>query len=162
MSELEKIAEYFRVDDDQKAEWCLRKIAEAEEERAAWKAHYEAQMNRVNAACDETVATMKTFLRDYFDSVPHKVTKTEESYRLPSGKLCMKKREPDFQYDDGELLEWLKANQGEAFIKTVEKPDWSALKKTLTVVGETVADAEGQIIPCVHAVEREPEFKIAK
>ena len=119
-------------------------------------------MARINETCDLTIHNMKEMLRDYFETVPHKVTKTEENYRLPSGKLVMKKLGPEFDYNDTELIEWLKNNKPGQYIKTKESVDWISLKKTLTVVGEIVADDTGEIIPCITVTERPDEFTIGK
>ena len=51
--------------------------------------------------------------------VPHKVTKTQESYALPSGKLVLKEQKPEWVHDDTQLLPWVKANLPE-MIRTKE------------------------------------------
>lgn len=155
-------AEGFTVTDDKAAEWCLQKIQEAEAEKAFWKAHYDDQFKRICETCDATIANMMHHLEQYFLTVPHKVTETEENYRLPSGKLVMKKQSTDFEKDDAAVIAWLKANGGEKFIETKEALDWMALKKTLSVCGNFVADEDGQIIPCITAVDRPAVFKVGK
>ena len=161
LAEIEK-DEKFVIDDDQKAEWALEQIRNAEEEKARWKDHFAEQLARINASCDLTINNMKEMLLDYFATVPHKVTKTEESYRLPSGKMVMKKQQPEWEKNDDELIEWLEKNKKDQFIKVKKSVDWAGLKKTLTVVGELVADDAGEIIPCVKAVERPDIFTIEK
>lgn len=158
MSELRD--EYFRVEDDQTAEWCLAQIRNAKEEKEKWKQFYDERYQRVCESCDLTIANMEAMLQTYFDSVPHKKTKTQENYALPSGKLVIKKQEPEYERDDAEVIEWLKAHDGQAFIKTKETLDWSGLKGTLTVLGDTVADVNGQVIPCIKATERPDIFKV--
>jgi hypothetical protein len=54
----------------------------------------------------------------------------------------------------------LKDNKKESFIKIKESLDWQGLKDTLDYIGETVADEDGQVVPCIKAVEREPVFKV--
>ena len=144
---------------DQDAEWCLLQIKRAQAEKERWKEHYKEALASVTASCDETIARMEHFLYAYFLTVPHKHTKTEENYSLPSGKIMIKKQDIDYEYDEAEVMEWLKAH-GKGFIKVKESLDWSELKATLTVMGETVADDDAEIIPCIKAVEREPVFKV--
>lgn len=158
MSELRD--ETFRVEDDQTAEWCMEQIRNANEEKKKWKEFYAERLQRVTETCDLTIANMEAYLQSYFATVPHKVTKTQENYALPSGKLVFKKQEPEYERDDDELIAWLKANGGEAFIKTKESVDWAGLKGTLSVMGETVADVHGQVIPCIKATERPDVFKV--
>lgn len=162
LKELPEEEEGFRVDDDQKAEWCLQKIRDAESEKDFWKRYYADQLAKVNETCDATIENMKARLRAYFDTVPHKKTKTQENYPLPSGKLVLKHQEPEYERNDSEVIRWLKENGGESFVKVKESLDWAGLKKTLTVIGETVADEEGQIIPCIKAVERPDAFTVDK
>ena len=149
----------FVCDDDQKAEWCLLQIRRAQAEKERWKAHYKAALDSVTAACDETIGRMEQFLRGYFLTVPHKRTKTEENYVLPSGKIMLKTQNLTYEYDESEVIKWLKDN-GKGFVKTKESLDWESLKDTLSVIGDTVADEEGEIIPCINAIEREPVFKV--
>lgn len=156
---VEEAEEGFVCDDDQKAEWCLLQIRRAKEEKERWKAHYKAALESINAGLDETIARMEMFLYGYFKTVPHKRTKTEENYPLPSGKIMLKAQNTTFEYDEAEVLEWLKQNK-KGFIKVKESLDWEGLKDTLTVVGDTVADEDAQIIPCIKAVEHQPEFKV--
>ena len=158
MSELRD--EYFRVEDDQTAEWCMTQIRNANEEKAKWKQFYDDRYKRVCESCDLTIANMEAMLHTYFDSVPHKVTKTQENYTLPSGKLVRKQQEPEYERNDAEVIEWLKAHNGETFIKTKEVLDWGTLKGTLTVLGDTVADVNGKVIPCIKATERPDVFKV--
>lgn len=150
----------FRVEDDQTAEWCMEQIKHAKEEKERWKAFYDERYKAVCDTCDLTISNMEAMLQTYFDTVPHKVTKTQENYALPSGKLVIKKQEPEYERNDEEVIQWLKANGGEMFVKTKETLDWSGLKGTLNVMGETVADANGQVIPCIKATERPDIFKV--
>lgn len=150
----------FVCDDDQKAEWCLLQIRRANAEKERWKAHYADALKSVTATCDETIARMEQFLHGYFLTVPHKRTKTEENYPLPSGKIMLKAQNTTFDYDDEELIAWLKEHKGGQFIKVKEAVDWDSLKATLSVMGETVADDDAQIIPCITAEEHEPVFKV--
>lgn len=166
MSELLKELEHaeepeegFICDDDQKAEWCLLQIKRANAEKKFWKDYYKDAQDSVVSACDATIGRMEMFLYGYFKTVPHKKTKTEENYPLPSGKIMLKAQDTKYEYDEKAVIQWLK-DKKKGFIKTEESLDWDGLKKTLMVMDETVADAEGEIIPCIKAVEREPVFKI--
>ena len=155
----EQAKDGWSCENDQDAEWCMTQIRRAEEEKLRWKAHYKEALDSVISNCDETIFRMERFLRDYFEKVPHKHTKTEENYALPSGKLMIKAQGVDYEYDEPEVLKWLKEHN-KGFIKVKESLDWAGLKETLSVVGETVADEEAEVIPCIKAVERPATFKV--
>ena len=150
----------FKVTDDQKAEWCLKKIKEAENDKQFWKAFYDAQYKTVEETADETIRNMEGLLAEYFESVPHKKTTTQESYKLPTGKLVLKKQEPKFERDEATVIEWLKKHEGTEFVKTQESLDWSGLKNTVCVVGDGVANEDGEIIPGIKVVPRDDIFKV--
>lgn len=159
MSEMPKNFNY-KCEDDQTAEWCMEQIRNANEEKERWKQFYKDQYQKVADTCDQTISDMEFMLEGYFDTVPHKVTKTQENYALPCGKLVRKQQEAEYQRDDKEVIKWLKANGGEKYIKTKEELDWSGLKGTLTIIGDTVADTKGNVIPCIKAIERPDVFKV--
>ena len=148
------------ITNDQEAEWCMEQIRNANEEKQKWKEFYEDRYASVCATCDATIMDMEAKLHAYFLTVPHKQTKTQENYALPSGKLVVKQQEPEYARNDEEVIEWLKENNGAQYIKIKETLDWAALKSTLSIMGETVADASGQIIPCITATERPDVFKV--
>ena len=152
----------FTVKDDSTAQWCMKKIREAEADRAMWKAHYEAQMEKVNKAADESINYFTAKLEEYFANVPHKATKTQESYTLPGGKLIRKKQQPKFETDDEALVPWLEENFMSQLVKVKKSADWAALKKVVSVTpdGEHVATDEGEIIPGVTVTQRPDVFKV--
>lgn len=152
----------FHVTDDKAAEWCMQKIKEAEADRAMWKKHYEAQMEKVNQAADSAVAYFTAKLQEYFATVPHKTTKTQESYSLPGGKLVQKHQQPAYETDDDKLVPWLKQNFMGQLVKVRESADWAGLKKVVTVTpdGMHVATDDGEIVPGVTVTPRPDVFKV--
>jgi len=150
----------FHVTDDKAAQWCMQKIMEAETDRAMWKAHYEAQMEKVNKAADESIAYFTGKLEEYFATVPHKATKTQESYTLPGGKLVLKQQQPKFETDDDKLVPWLEANGRTGLVKIKKSADWATLKKSLNFVGENAVTVDGEIVPGVKVEQRPNVFKV--
>lgn len=152
----------FRVTDDKAAQWCMKKIQEAEADRAMWKAHYEAQMQKVNESADSAVAYFTARLEEYFASVPHKATKTTESYSLPGGKLILKRQQPEYKVDDAALVPWLEESFMGQLVNVEKKADWAGLKKIVAVTpdGAHVATDDGEIIPGVTVTQRPDVFKV--
>ena len=156
-------------DSDQKAAWAMDKIREARKDRDMWVAWYKQKIAEIEEQTDANTANLEHKLREYFQTVPHKKTKTQESYQFPGGKLTLKQQEPEYKRDADTVIAWLKANKGEQFIKIKEELDWSNLKKACGVAdgkliaGETVTE-DGEIIQIVvdgvEVIEREPKFVV--
>lgn len=153
--------ERFVIDDDGKAEWALRKVLEARQERDKMIEHYNKQIEIAKERCANTEAYMSELLRQYMETVPVKQTKTQSSYSLPSGTIRIKNQEPEYKMDEAELTKWLADNGYGEMVKTVYKPKWGDFKKLCDVQGNAVVLKEtGEIVPCVEAVAREPKFVI--
>ena len=158
----DEIVHFLPVEGDVEADRLIREIREAQETKAFWKAYYQEKQKEVNDSCDLIIEQNTERLRNFFETVPHKKTATQEKYPLPSGKLVLKDQEPDYDRDDKAVIKFLKANGGERFVKVEEKLDWNGLKKTLSILGETAADENGKPIPGIKVIERDRAFTIEK
>lgn len=151
----------FIVDNDQKAEWAARKIREARQDTQKWTEYYERQLSAIRRANEDTEAYFAALLADYFETVPHKATKTQESYSLPSCKLVLKAQQPEFNRDEAVLCDYLDKKGRDDLVKITRRADWAALKKMLKVMEDgTCVDADGEVVEGVQAFRRHPEFKI--
>lgn len=151
----------FIVDNDQKAEWAARKIREARQDTQKWTEYYERQLSAIRRANEDTEAYFAALLADYFETVPHKATKTQESYSLPSCKLVLKAQQPEFNRDEAVLCDYLDKKGRDDLVKITRRADWAALKKTLKVMDDgTCVDADGEVVEGVQAFSRQPEFKV--
>ena len=161
-------SEGFVIDTDQRAEWALGKIkehrAEAERIAAVCDAEIERYAQIKQEAIDKAAKDsgyLESLLFAYFGTVPHKATKTQETYKLPSGTLKQKARAPEYVRDDTELLDWLTEQGMESLIETKSAPKWAELKKGITAHGEQAVYTEtGEVVPGVKVVEREPVFSV--
>lgn len=157
----------FRIDNDQKAEWALKAIREAEQERQRIQDTCRAEIERLQDSfdraetrCERETAFLRGELMRYMDTVNAKDTKTQKSYRLPSGRLVWRKPKQDLDVDRETVLEWARRTNRREVIKTKEDLDWAGLKKTLMVDGEDVLTADGEIVPGVRPVWDNGNFKV--
>lgn len=148
----------FVVDSDAKAAWALQKIAEARADRDAWVKWYEDKIAEIKAQTDFDTMNLERMLMEYFQTVPHKKTKTQESYALKNGKLIMKLQNPEYKRDEKTVIAWLKKNGGERFVKVKEELDWSGLKAKTAVLDGKLWSEDGEEIPGVEVIEREAKF----
>lgn len=161
--------EGFVVDSDAKALWVLEKIRKARADRDELVEWYKIQTKKIEEQTDFNTMYLEKLLADYFRTVPHKKTKTQESYSLPGGKLVMKKQQPEFKRDDKAAIDWLKQNGGGQFVKVEERLDWDGLKKSSgiadgkVIFSETINE-DGEIIqnsiPGIEVIEREDKFVV--
>ena len=152
--------EAFVIDTDAKAEWALAKIREARADRDRWIEWYQKKIQEITEQTDFNTMNLERMLFEYFATVPHKVTKTQESYSLPGGKLILKTQNPEFKRDDKTVIEWLKQNGQTQFIKTKEELAWSDLKSKTAVLNGKLFSEDGEEIPGVEIVEREAKFTV--
>lgn len=151
----------WEITDDNAAEWAIQRIVEAQADTAKWREHYEKQLESISRKNQETVDYMTAKLQQYFDTVPHKQSKTQESYTLPSAKLVFKAQQPSYTRNEDVLLPWVKQNAPD-LVKVIESTDWAALKKRVMVNGDDIVDAEtGEVIPGVAAEQRPPVFQVS-
>lgn len=154
----------WRITDDGCADWAVRKIAEERAELARIKELADAQIQRIEEKvaaaerrCENGSRFLTSKLAEYFQSVPHKVTKTKHSYRLLSGSLSLKLGQPTMKPDNEKLVEYLKAAGLTDLIKTEEKPAWGDFKKQLQIVGASAVDKDtGEIVEGV-TIETKPD-----
>lgn len=160
--EREEQAERWQIENDQDADWAVKKIQSAKAELDRWTRYYTGLIDKVSNSTENTVSFMTARLREYFDKVPHKETKTTEKYPLPSGELILKKPKAVWNHDDETLLDWMKKNGFSEFVKVTEKPDWAGFKKRLTEDSNgVICDSEtGLVCDVVKSEMSEPNFEV--
>ena len=161
MSEIERVeSDGFVIDTDAKAEWALKKIREARADRDKWVEWYTDKIAEIKAQTDFDTLNLEHMLAEYFATVPHKKTKTQESYKLPGGKLVLKTQNPEYNRDDARVIDWLKKNGQAQFVKVEEKLDWAALKSATAVFDGHIVTEDGEIIDGVEVINRDAKFVV--
>ena len=165
---MNETAERFIVDDDKKADWALKRIAEETAERDRLITIAQSEIDELTQKIidlekeyEDKINYFKALLVDYFATVEHKETKTTETYKLLSGSLVMKKPRKEIRHSDEALLDYFHNNGMRNYIKTVEKPIWSEFKKKLEIVDGIVVNTEsGEAIDCVTVEDIPEEFTV--
>lgn len=160
----------FVIDNDEKAEWALKKIREAAAEHdrlmalaAAEQERIARRVEEIRKAYEDGTSWLKYQLSLYFDTVPHKATKTQEKYALLSGTLVRKKGGIEYRRDDTALLNWLNESRLDQYIKTKQDVDWKELKArtSVTADGIVIYEDTGEVIDGVTAAQKPDTFDIA-
>jgi hypothetical protein len=164
----EQIDDKFIIDSAEKADWAIEKIAEHRadlkqyEEVCNQKIHtYKQKILDMQKKTEGETRSLVEMLRHYFESIPHKATKTMDKVLLPSGTLIMKRGTPAYIRDETKLGNWLQSNNYIGCFETVYKPLWDKLKKDTQIVGNTVVDpSSGIVIEGVTVVQGTDEFEV--
>lgn len=162
-------SEGFAIDNDGKADWAIRKIAEeqaeldrleavAQQQKAEIDQRIEAERKRI----EQRTSYLRAELERYFDTVPHRKTKTKESYRLLSGSLTRKKGGVEYTRDDKKLAAWMQHNGYADLVKTEPKPAWGMFKKLLTPTesGAVTLAETGEVVDGVIAEQKPDTFSV--
>lgn len=158
----------WRIADDACADWAVAKIAEERAELDRIKRLADEQIHRImdkvaaaEKRCKNGTEYLTGKLAEYFETVPHKKTKTTESYRLLSGTLKVKLGGAAMKQDDEKLLEYLKASGNSEMVQTTEKPRWGEFKKRLEILGDVVVDkTTGEVVEGVEVIVKPDTFTV--
>lgn len=160
----------FRIQDDNQADWALRKIARARQDMKEAEETAAMEIEKINrwldGQRDESLRTELFFtvlLQEYYE--PRFMTNPDKkTYKLPSGKVQRRTQQPQFDRDNEALLAWLKQREMTDYIEVKETPKWGELKQQVQVVGEHVVikdgPLKGEIIDGVEVVHRPPIFRV--
>jgi len=162
----EQQREGWKIENDSQADWALDKIRETQAEYKRFEMVVNDKIQQLQEALEKEKERMENEvnffqgkLAQYFETVPRKSTKTQETYKLPSGRLVKKYKQPKIVRDDEKLVEWLEQNGMKELVKIEKKADWATLKKETQIAGETVVSKNtGEVIPGVTVVPQNPEF----
>lgn len=172
----------FVIDTDEKAEWAIKKIAE---ERAETQRYisvcedaiktYRDKIEKAKSDLDNKTSYLTHQLRLYMDTVKAKESKTQKTYKLPSGTLKVKYQKPEYKRDEEKLTEFLKKNYTD-YVETIYKPKWAEFKKIVSLNRDPIVDEEsgelidytpyylvdpnGKAVEGVVVIEREPVFEV--
>lgn len=164
----EQQREVWKIENDSTADWALDKIREAQAEYRRFEMVINDKISQLQVALaaekekmERETGFFQNKLCEYFETVPRKASKTQEVYKLPSGRLVKKYKQPKIERDEEKLVAWLEKNQMPELVKIKKLADWVTLKKETEIVGERVISKNtGEVIEGVTAVPQNPEFKV--
>ena len=157
--------ETFKIENDKSADWAIRQIHEAENERDRLIKLAQDQIDdlttkiqELTEKCNNDTAYLRSCLEMYFNTVPTKETKTQKTYKLLAGTLVFKKPSVKINHDDEKLLDFL---DGTEYVETKKSLKWGEYKKILTISGDDVIDSEtGEIVEACSIEDVPASFTI--
>lgn len=149
--------EKFEVDNDSKADWCLKRIKKIDDDYKRvddllQKQASEIKLKReqLKRLRDYEAQVFIDFLEEYAREcdLEMKPAKTQESYKLTKGSIIYKYPKTNLVPDREVLLESVKKVEGlEEYVEQKENLKWGEFKKRLQAVSGLIVDKEtGQVL----------------
>lgn len=167
---MESESEGFKIENDNTCDWAIKTIKKETEEierliKIADSEIEELQQKKeaLKKSLESKTGYLKSKLYEYFGQVEHKETKTQETYKLLSGSLVLKKPATKIKRpDDDRLLGILKEiDPLEQYVETIQKPKWAEFKKTLKLLDNgQIVDEDGDIVEGLEVEDVPGEFTV--
>ena len=158
----EPAREPFKVDDDSKADWAMRKLASIRRKQAENKDIFDREVKRVmewlekvNTALERDAEWFESNLRPY---ALQERSKDRKSIVLPHGTIKTISGRVKFDIEDeSKFLEWAETNAPE-LVRVKKEVDKKALG-ALIFSEDKVISTQGEILPSVKVVK--PEVSVS-
>lgn len=139
----------FVIDDDSKANWAFRKLADIKREKEKVNEQMAAYEKQNDEWLKQTIDPLNE-KQEYFQNLieEYRLTKPDGKVKTPAGQTIVRNGKR-FERDDSKILAFLEKNHQGLVKKTV---DWSGLKKNVQVKDDKVYDTNGEQIPGVKVI----------
>jgi len=161
--------ERFAITNDEQANFFLRRLQEIRSEK-----------DKINTTCNNEierfVAKVNNFrakeilslenTENYFSALLESYAKKQlegskkKSLKLPFGTMSFKKGQRKMVYDDEALMEFIKNNNLNDFIRTKEEINKAVLKKAISINDDGLAILNGQTVDGITTTPPETSFSI--
>lgn len=154
--------EGFRITDEGKADWAVRKIAENKQEIDRIKDFAKERIEQIKRweeseteSLENNIDFLESLLQEYLYNTEQKRVK------LPSGSVHIRKQQPKWVYNDDAVLKSLESSKMDEFIRIKKEVNKAELRKNVEVVGNKVVNKEtGEVIDGIEIVEREEKLNV--
>jgi len=164
---------HFLIDNDQKANWALRKIRHLKQKKKENNDFANTEIEEIqkeideinqwleskNDSLDNDIEYMEGLLRVYAEQLKDDDPELK-THKLPFGQLQFRKQRDKWRYDNNKLLEFADKNLKDT-IKIKKQVDKRKLKKKIRVVGSKAVVADtGELIEGIEVIKRGEKFKV--
>ena len=168
-----KEEDYFVIDNDQKANWALRKIRHLKKKKSKNEEFAETEIEAIQKEIDEVNSWLESENSSLNNDIDYLEMKLKyyaldlkdddpelKTHKLPFGQLQFRKQRKKWEYDDDKLLEFAEKNLKDA-VKVKKRVDKRKLKQKIKVVGDKAVVADtGEVIEGIKVIERGEKFKV--
>lgn len=160
--------EGFRINSREQAGFFIRKLQEARAEAEQINLSADKEIQRLSASvntwrekelnrCNNVEGYIISLLQDF--AARELEGSDKKSLKLPFGTLAFKSQQDKYEYDDKVLLDYLKQNKINEFIRIKEEPNKVELKKNTEVQNGKLL-YKGKEIAGVTVTPQEPKFEV--
>lgn len=169
LDEQEQVQEdSFVVDDENKANWALRKIRQMKDRIDNNNALAQAEIdkiehwnNEVNKQAQESIDYFTSLLTSYALNKKAEDPKFK-SLKLPNGRIGFRKSQPKWVYDNDKVIETLEKANLSDFIRVTKAPSKADIKKAFEIVGDKVVNPDtGEVIEGIEIEPQDDKFNLA-
>ena len=154
----------FDIDNDEKAERALELRKQCQQEIEKWKAHYDRLFDIIKKEQEYNISQIDAKLQAFFKIQEMdgnvRAAKKSASYSLPSGKLILKRQDPEYKPDSDTLVPWLEEHNLTQFVKVKKTANWEDFKKTVSTIGTDIVTDDGEIVPGIAVTLRDDKFVV--
>src|SRR5699024_5145336 len=155
----------FTVDDENKANWALRKIRDLKYQIEQNNALATAEIDKieqwqqeVNSSAQDSIDYFQGLLAEYAMQKKKDDPKFK-TMKLPNGRFGFRKRQPKWNYDDDAVLRALEKANLDDFIRVKKTPSKDDIKKAFDVVnGKVISHDTGEVIDDITVVYQDESF----
>lgn len=157
----------FKVENEQQANWALRKIKQYKDEIEKTNKLAEEEKEKIDMWAKQENERHKDSI-DYFQSLlaeyAMKLKEDDPELKttsLPNGELQFRKQQPKWEYKNDVLVGSLKKAGMNDLIRIKEEPKKSDIKKAVEVVdGKAINKETGEVIEGITITERGEKFVV--
>lgn len=166
LEEQQEQSEQFKIENDEQANWVLRKIARIDEQLEDSRETAKREIEKIKAWLEHTEKQLNNE-REYFEHLLKEYAfkmglheQRKRSKALPNGRFRFKKQQPIWEIKPS-VVEELEQRGYVHLIRIKKEPDKSKIKKAFEFQGGKVFDPEtGETIEGITVIEREFKFEV--
>lgn len=153
--------ENFIVKDQSSANWCVKKIANCDEEILALKKFVADEKLKLDNYLD-TMLKEKLANRRYFEALlmPYAQETLKfsnlKSIKFPEGTIGFHANQPKIEKDEAALMTFVETSLPE-FVKVKKSVNWADLKKECVMTGDKMVTKDGEVVEGVKVLPAEPD-----
>lgn len=144
----------------------LRRVARIRRERDTYRDLVETEIARLREKLaekdDQTIRRERWHLdrlRRFHEAALARDPRSK-TIGFPNGKLKARAGQPSWEIDDGEFIDWARANGAADLLRVTYAPDRVTMKHRLGVVDGHAVTPDGEVIPGIEVNDGETSFTV--